>query len=78
VHVTIREAVEIARVRRLILSGHARKIRLDARLSLDELGRSIEVDGATVGRWEGGRLPRAAAALRYGQLLQELADMVQE
>jgi len=71
------EAVEIARVREMARSGCAKAIRQRARVSRSEIARSIEVDPSTIRRWEEGlRVPQGAAAIRYGALLRELAELV--
>lgn len=68
------DAVMLALVRELVSDGSARRIRTGAHLSLSDVGRSLGgVAASTVLRWERGSLPRAAMALRYGELLSELA-----
>jgi DNA-binding transcriptional regulator YiaG len=67
------ELVELARVRALCASGAARSIRVAARMSLGEVGRSLGVSPSTVLRWElGDRQPRGDAGVRYGALLDRL------
>lgn len=67
------ELVDLAKVRGLVRSGNARYIRLARGLSVGEVARGVGVAKATVSRWEAGqRIPRGAAALRYGQLLESL------
>lgn len=67
------ELVELANVRSLVRSGDARYIRLARGLSVGEVARGVGVAKATVSRWEAGqRIPRGAAALRYGSLLASL------
>jgi DNA-binding transcriptional regulator YiaG len=40
---------------------------------MGEVARGVGVAVATVSRWEAGqRIPRGAAALRYGELLESL------
>jgi DNA-binding transcriptional regulator YiaG len=67
-------AERLARLRALLASGEAQRIRQQHYLSLNEIGRSIgSSDGSGVGRWERGeRLPRGQAALRYLALLDRL------
>jgi DNA-binding transcriptional regulator YiaG len=70
------EAMEIAEGRELILSGRGQVIREGAHLTRSELAREIDVDQATVWRWETGRrMPRGEAARRYGSFLKELAKV---
>lgn len=65
--------VDLARVRGLVRTGDARYIRLARGLSMGEVARCVGVAVATVSRWEAGqRIPRGAAALRYGELLESL------
>jgi DNA-binding transcriptional regulator YiaG len=69
--------VEIVRVRELVRSGKAKVIREQARVSRAEVARSVEVDPSTIARWEEGRrIPRGAAAIRYGEVLRELTELV--
>lgn len=64
----------LAWVRRACRTGDARAIRLEAHASCAEVGASIDVDQATVWRWENGqRQPRGEAALRYAAVLRLLA-----
>jgi DNA-binding transcriptional regulator YiaG len=67
--------VRLADVREAARSGEARRLRLSAGLSLGEVAREIRVAVPTVLRWETGeRRPRGKAALRYGRLLEQLAE----
>lgn len=67
------DLVGLARVRGMVRSGDARYIRLARGLTMGEIARDVGVAVATVSRWEAGeRVPRGAAALRYGQLLESL------
>jgi DNA-binding transcriptional regulator YiaG len=66
--------LRLADVRELAESGEARRLRLRAGLSLGEVARELRVAVPTVLRWETGeRRPRGRAALRYAQLLEQLA-----
>ena len=66
-------AVLIALVRRMVRDGSARRLRLEADLTLSDLGRSLGVTPSTVLRWESGEsLPRSEVAERYGALLAQL------
>ena len=72
--------MEITRLRLVSLareqaaSGAARAIRLRRGLSLREVAEAAGVTPTAVWRWENGhRLPRTAAAARYGAVLVDLA-----
>ena len=67
------ESATISRVRGLIASGQARRIRLNSHLELSEVARDLDVSPTTVWRWENGqRSPRGSVALRYARLLKRL------
>jgi DNA-binding transcriptional regulator YiaG len=67
------EVIEMARVRRLLATGEARKIRECAGVSLAEVARAIGVGSPTVHRWERlQRRPRGDVGLRYLELLDDL------
>jgi hypothetical protein len=71
------DAATLRRVRRLAKSGTARMIRLDAGLSLAELGAAMTppVPPSTVYRWENGdRAPHGDLAIGYLALLDELTQ----
>ncbi len=62
-------------VRRAADDGTARKVRLAAGASLAEVGRASGVSKGTISKWERGlTTPRCAAALRWGQVLELLAE----
>lgn len=64
----------LATIRRWCTTGEARRRRLAAQLSLAEVAEACEVDYVTVQRWEtGARRPRRTAALRYLDVLEQLA-----
>ena len=64
---------ELSQVRSLVSTGAARSIRLGAQLSLSEIATAVGVSVSTVCRWElGERVPRGAAALKYGDVLETL------
>lgn len=66
-------AGRLARVKTMAADGRARQVRLDARLSLRDVGLAVGVDTSTVGRWERGeRIPRGDAAWRYADLIDRL------
>lgn len=73
---TTESVVNLSKVRTLAASGEAKAIRLKNRISLSEIAAACEVDQSTVWQWEnGGRKPRGEAALRYAELLRELAEV---
>jgi DNA-binding transcriptional regulator YiaG len=66
-------AEKLQALRARTASGEARKIREAARLSLNDIARSVGTHYSTIARWESGeRLPRGEAALRYAALLDRL------
>lgn len=70
------DAAVIAAVRRMLLNGEARSLRISRRLSLAELGAAIGKSGTEVARYEKGDvLPRPATALRMGSLFAELIEV---
>ena len=73
----VEDLERLSRVRELAISGEARMIRENARLSTTDLARAVGVDKSLVSRWErGDRLPWAsAAALRYEAILVRLRKM---
>lgn len=66
---------EIMRLRRLVETGAAKAIRLDAEISLGELSDDSKVGRSTIHKWEQGlrRPRRSEAAIRYLKALDELA-----
>lgn len=69
-------ALSLARIRRLLADGTARRIREQAGLSRAEIARDLGVDESAIYRWEAGRrVPRAAVAARYADLLAELLEL---
>jgi transcriptional regulator with XRE-family HTH domain len=54
-------------------TGRGRRARETARLSLTDFARAIDVDPASLCRWEhGGTRPRRAAALRWLAAVEDL------
>ncbi len=54
-------------------SGRGRRARLAARLSLSDFAQAINVDAASLCRWEHGRTrPRRDAALRWLAAVEDL------
>jgi transcriptional regulator with XRE-family HTH domain len=71
--VEILELVEITRGREMAKSGEARRIRLAAGLTLEEVGNACGVSAIGIWRWERGeRRPRGTPALKYARLLASL------
>jgi DNA-binding transcriptional regulator YiaG len=67
--------IQLAKVRALTESGEARNIRQNARLSLPDIASAVGSHPSTVYRWENGeRRPHGDAAIRYGNLLDELLE----
>lgn len=68
------ELVRIADVRRMCVSGEAKRIREAARVSLREMGSAIGVDHKAVAQWEtGSARPDAGNALAFAGALSALA-----
>ncbi len=66
--------VRLARIRTLARSGGARAIRMAAGISAAELAAAVDVDRATVSRWERGvQVPTGDAAMRWLEVLDRLA-----
>lgn len=67
------DPIELAAVRDMCRSKQAREIRVDAGVSLAELGRSIPASPSMVLRWETGQqMPRGQKAIRYLHQLRQL------
>lgn len=67
------QLLRLADVRAALSNGEARRLREAADLSISEIAHACGVDQSTVWRWERGtRKPRGEAALRYGQLIEDL------
>jgi DNA-binding transcriptional regulator YiaG len=70
------QLLRLAEVRAAVSSGEARRLREAADLSISEIARACGVDQSTVWRWErGARKPRGEAALKYGELINELRHL---
>jgi DNA-binding transcriptional regulator YiaG len=68
------DALRLTRMRLLAQTGAARAMREAAGLSLSEAAASARVNRVTIFRWEHQqRRPHGDAALRYLELLEELA-----
>ncbi|MDP8931597.1 MAG: helix-turn-helix domain-containing protein [Actinomycetota bacterium] len=73
------KALRLARVRAVVVSGEAQRLRKAARLSISEIAAACGVDQSTVWRWERGRrVPRGERALKYGELIDSLRKQIQE
>ena len=67
-------ALDLVRVRRMAATGVARQIRMEAGLSQAEIADAVGVHRVTLFKWENGRQrPKGPRALRYGEVLDELA-----
>ena len=63
-------------VREMILTGEARRLRLDAKISLSSIAQEVGVSIATVSHWElNRRQPRGKGALRYLQALNKIRPL---
>lgn len=70
------DLIRLAAVRRRVESGEARRLREASGITGPEMAAAVGVGTPTLWRWENGqRRPRGAAALRYGELLEQLAQM---
>ncbi|MBN1631071.1 MAG: helix-turn-helix transcriptional regulator [Thermoleophilia bacterium] len=68
-----REILELARMRDMVHGRQVRTVRLNAGLTLREVGNEVGVHPSTVHHWETGRnVPRGEAAIRYARLLFDL------
>jgi len=68
------ELLALAAVRKRCNTGEARRIRMAAQLTGQEVAEHCGVDQATISRWERSiSVPRGKAALLYGELLDRLA-----
>lgn len=66
---------KVSRVRRDAATGRARAIREAAGISLREAAKAVRTTPASISRWETGKhSPGPEAALRYGALLDALAE----
>jgi transcriptional regulator with XRE-family HTH domain len=69
----VNEIALLIRGRTLGRTGRGRAIREEAGLSLRELARIVEVDAATLSRWERGDVrPRRSGAARWVNVCQEI------
>lgn len=72
---SIQDLERLARVRELIASGEAKRLRVAADVSLSEVAAACGVDTSSVWRWETGRRsPRGSDALQYARVLAMLAS----
>jgi transcriptional regulator with XRE-family HTH domain len=66
-------------MRAATLDGNAKRIRLEALVSVTELAERVGVSAVSVTRWENGqRMPRGQTARRYAATLLELQGPVLE
>jgi DNA-binding transcriptional regulator YiaG len=67
------EVERLVLARQLAASGEARRIRLAAGLSLNDIATQAEVTAAAVWKWEtGARRPSGVGALKYLRTLERL------
>ncbi len=72
---SVTEAARISLVRRLCVSGEAKRIREACQLSLAEVGAAVGSSGTQIAKWERGVVPRKRETiLAYGELLAELLE----
>lgn len=68
------DPIKLTRLRAMLTSGEARRVRIAAGLSYREAGAGCGVSLTTVYRWENGmRAPRGEVAIRYLAILEALA-----
>lgn len=70
------DPLKLSRLRAMLASGEARRVRTAAGLSYREAGDGCGVSLTTIYRWENGmRAPRGEVALRYLAILEALAKV---
>lgn len=75
--VNVEETVALAEARLRVERGDLVKIRHQARISQEAIGRAVGVSRVAVCRWESGsRLPAGEPAVRLAKLLHELEKVV--
>jgi|GEM_PF-2858043 len=70
------QAAKLAAVRRSAKDGACRQTRIEAKLSFRDMADACGVAASTVLRWEAGRVPRSAAALRWAAILADLEKVI--
>jgi transcriptional regulator with XRE-family HTH domain len=69
------QVATLALLRRMVVDGTAKRLRLEWGLSLGDVARALSTDPSTVWMWEErGRRPRADLATKYAELLGRLAE----
>src|SRR5438046_1596474 len=77
--VKVNDLLALTEARRMATSGLARRIRVDAGISLQEMASTIGVSHVTVHRWElGARTPRGKPGVRYKLVLDSVLRMSKE
>ena len=75
VALTATDLIELRDLRRFLRTGQARRLRLRAGLSLQEVAGAVGASAPAVFRWEvAERVPRGERAVRYWRLLQSLGE----
>jgi DNA-binding transcriptional regulator YiaG len=65
---------DLARVRALVASGEAARVRRDSRIALAEIADVVGCHPRTIAAWEGGdQTPRGDIAVRYLRTIEHLA-----
>ena len=76
---TVEELVRLTKLREMLSSGEAQRIRTKAGVSRGEAARACQVQENTVMRWETGRKrPLTRRALGYLRLVEMLSEAMQE
>lgn len=73
--VTEAQLMRLKKLREQTVSGEAKRLREDARLTQPELAAALGVPPSTISLWENGkRAPRGEKALRYAELLDKISE----
>jgi DNA-binding transcriptional regulator YiaG len=72
------ELLAVSTARKACTSGDLRVLRKTLGVSVHEFADTVRVSGATVSRWETGKiLPTGQRAIRLARLISELMDATQ-
>jgi len=70
------EIDDMIQLRRWIMTGEARQIRMRAGATQVEMARSLDITAATVNRWESRhQIPRGRNAREYHRILTRLSKV---